>query len=454
MQNPWQRVLLIIGIIAGLVFVIRVSLVANSQPNEDVLVHMPYVRLDPTPTPTPTPTPKPTPKPPPTGDGNQEFRGIWVTRFDWTTSTGADPAKIDEIVNNAAYAGFNAILFQVRGEADAYYTPGLEPWAERLTGTWGQNPGWDPLASLIQKAHARGIQVHAYMNVYPVILGCSTGPSTNPQHFYYGINSAHGQSGGKLRGLMWNGAGSVVCGTSEYQRASPASLYVDNHLLSVGADLLNRYDLDGLHLDHIRYASGASCDPVSLCRYYGHDENCGLSLSCPLSNGGYRDWQRAQVNGTVEKFFDLVAGRNDGLWLTGAVWPTYIDYWGWGYTEGYHDYFQDSKAWLRDDYIDAIMPMLYSWNTTTDPFRLDRWKTLVADYQNSSAGRYVIPGIGGTAFLSFSQIEARINYARQVGTIGHAIFSYGYMEDYGYFDDLANGPYSQPASVPNIPWHN
>ncbi len=444
MWQPRQKLILVVGIVLSMLVIISAAIATSSQANDNELTHMPFVIMAPTPTPTPTPTPKP--------DQKKEFRGLWVTRYDWTTSTGADSGKIDEIVNNASLAGFNVILFQVRGEADAYYASSLEPWSKRLSGTWGQNPGWDPLDLMIQKAHARGIQVHAYINTYPVLIGCSPGPLTNPQHFYYLIKNQHGENDGKLRGLMWNSGGSVACSSSDYQRASPASPFNDDHMLAVAADIL-RYDVDGLHLDHIRYASGTSCDPVSLCRYNDQAENCSQNYSCPLASSSYKDWQRAQVNGTVNKFYQLVANRNENLWLSAAVWPTYVDYWGWGYSQGYHDYFQDSKTWLQDGYIDGIMPMIYSWNTSTDPFRLNRWKTLVADFQNSSDGRYVIPGIGGTAFLSFSEIEARINYARQVGTIGHAIFSYGYMNQYQYFDDLKAGPYSEPASVPNIPWH-
>ncbi|MCA9993477.1 MAG: hypothetical protein KDE29_20985, partial [Anaerolineales bacterium] len=82
-----------------------------------------------------------------------ELRGLWVTRFDWTSyGSPADPAKIDEIVSNAAAAGFNAIFFQVRGAGDAYYTPGREPWAQRVSGgTLGQPPDplWDPLAYFV-----------------------------------------------------------------------------------------------------------------------------------------------------------------------------------------------------------------------------------------------------------------------------------------------------------------
>ncbi len=68
----------------------------------------------------------------------EEVRGIWVTRFDWTNYASADPAQLDAVVDNAAEAGFNVIFFQVRGVADAYYTPGLEPWARRLTGILGK----------------------------------------------------------------------------------------------------------------------------------------------------------------------------------------------------------------------------------------------------------------------------------------------------------------------------
>ena len=91
-----------------------------------------------------------------------EVRAIWVTRFDWTSKSGHEgPEDIDEIVANVAYAGFNTILFQVRGTGDAYYRPGLEPWSRRLNNgeVLGQDPGWDPLGYMIEKAHARGIRV-------------------------------------------------------------------------------------------------------------------------------------------------------------------------------------------------------------------------------------------------------------------------------------------------------
>jgi hypothetical protein len=97
--------------------------------------------------------------------------------------------------------------------------------------------------------------------------------------------------------------------------------------------------------------------------------------------------------------------------------------------------------------------MLYS-GTDRDPntgnFRQERWFALVENFQKDRGSGLVLPGIGTNHYSSFSEIEARINMARSLGTAGHIIFSYGGLEQLDYFDDLANGPYSEPANVPPI----
>lgn len=128
-------------------------------------------RAEPTPTPSVTPSPTPTATSTP---GAVEFRGLWVSRFDWTSSYNpGSPARIDEIVSRAAAANFNALLFQVRGVADAFYSGGLEPWSALLNsdGELGRDPQWDPLGHMVDRAHAAGLQVHAYVNVYPTWSG-------------------------------------------------------------------------------------------------------------------------------------------------------------------------------------------------------------------------------------------------------------------------------------------
>ena len=382
-----------------------------------------------------------------------ELRGLWVTRFDWTSyGSPADPAKIDEIVNNAAAAGFNAIFFQVRGAGDAYYTPGLEPWAQRVSGgTLGQPPDplWDPLAYFVTAAHTHNLQLHAYLNVYPVWDQCtSPPPPTTPPHVYALLEAAHGSSSGQLNGLQWDSDGLVSC--AGYLRATPASLPFADHFVAVAADLVQRYDIDGLHLDHIRYAApNTSCDPVSAAAFGG---DC-------FSSPAYADWQRAQINQLVARLYTELLPQKPGLWLSAAVWPIYQDVWGWGGSQGYSDYYQDSQAWLQGGYIDSLMPMIYPsvYNCPYSGFwTLERWGILAADFQASSAGRFVIPGIG-TGYCTFDEIAARIDLARAAGTAGHALFSYGgLLAGDGvdsYFDDLANGPYALPAGIPTITWH-
>ena len=142
----------------------------------------------------------------------EEVRALWVTRFDWMSANNPDPEKIDELVSDASAAGFNVLYFQVRGEADAYYASKFEPWPRRLTGTLGQDPGWDPLARLVQRAHANDMQVHAYINVYPLWTGCEPPPDdTEPRHLYHLLREHHGTTDGKLNGVQWDSTYAVYC---------------------------------------------------------------------------------------------------------------------------------------------------------------------------------------------------------------------------------------------------
>jgi uncharacterized lipoprotein YddW (UPF0748 family) len=427
------RIVIAISVILGVVLIVAISQALGDQ---DEHTYFPMVRTPP----------------------GTELRGMWVTRFDWTDGVNpAEPAVIDQIVADAALAGFNAIFFQVRGSADAYYQPGPEPWAKRVSGSalglpppdnrWG---GEDPLSYFIRVAHEQGIQLHAYVNVYPVHDSCAPPPHTSPEHLYYKLLQAHGSTSGKANGLQWNSAGGIDC--RSYWRATPASTPADDQFLAVARYLVENYNIDGLHLDHIRYAgANTSCDPVSIS---ASGINC-TGWSTPFS-ASYAEWQRTQVNGTVWKFYNEIILKYPGLWLSAAVWPVYKDYWGWGgFSQGYNDYYQDSKAWIKGGYIDALMPMIYP-GTTKCPddsvWTKERWNLLVENFQGDASGRFIVAGIGAN-YCSFNEIADRIEMARERGIAGHALFSYGALRDRGYFDDLAAGPYAQKADPPQIGWH-
>jgi uncharacterized lipoprotein YddW (UPF0748 family) len=390
----------------------------------------------------------------------EEFRGLWVTRFDWThigyTATTSD---LDTIVDKAASAHFNALLFQVRGTADAYYSSTLEPWAARLTGsttkTLGTNPGIDPLAYMITRAHQSGLQVHAYMNVYPAWLCDRIGPiaTTVPQHPFWQWTYASPYPNRTLQWREWaNGdppaAMNLIpyneggtCGGANfpdgYLWASPANPIVQAHILSVAVDLATRYPIDGLHLDLVRY-SGAnySSDPATMQAF-----SAALQISPNLTLASWQpQFQRDQISGLVARIYSATSAINPDLLLSAAVWPNY--------SSGYNSYYQDSKGWLANNIIDANMPMLYSSDILND---LPAWTVRAQGFIDDAHGRYVFPGISAS-YTDVVHITDRIEAARSLGVKGVALFSYGALNTYDYWDDLANGPFAIPATVPKPDW--
>jgi uncharacterized lipoprotein YddW (UPF0748 family) len=382
-----------------------------------------------------------------------ERRAIWVTRYDWTSLNQVPPPdKIDEIVTRVAEAGFNTIFFQVRGTGDAYYTPGLEPWAARLTGsiteTLGQDPGWDPLAAMLAKAHAAGLELHAYVNVYSAWLPPPEGygelrpPATNPPHMFdrltYGPDHAE-HPGEYGLGPAWRQHEApdkaMELERNKYLWASPGLDQVRDHILAVITDLVRRYKVDGLHLDLVRYAG----------RNYSYDPGSN-ALAGSEKTPARDQWQRDRITDLVRRVKTQLNTVRAGIWLSAAVWPYYLDQWNWGLSEGYADYYQDSKGWLAAGVVDAIAPMLYTGVSN----EFDRWQILMQDFLTGSNSGHVYPGIGAD-YDDFNAIAQRIEVARQASAPGHVIFSYGALNRRDYWAELAAGPYADPASLPVPP---
>ncbi len=379
-----------------------------------------------------------------------EFRALWVTRYDWTRADGtpAQPSALVTIAEQAAAAGFNVLLFQVRGVGDAYYAPGYEPWASRLTGTvtqtLGTPPGFDPLAVLIEAAHARGLQVHAYLNVYPTWL-CRVGAppeGTNPPHPFWTFSRTNGRGWSAWRVYDSGGNPMLLTNCLHYLWATPAWEGMRTHFLGVVTDLVTRYDLDGIHLDLVRYPGlNYSYDPFT------------PEFSDPEARA---EWQREQVNLLVRETYGAVKARRPDAWVTAAVWGVYQNRWGWpSFSQGYSDYYQDSKRWLREGWVDGVMPMLYPAHPSSDcpdstVWTLERFRVLAADFIADAGGRYVFPGIHG-GYACFDDLIGRIQAAREVGARGQAIFAYGPVNSQGYWDDLALQAYLSPAPLPPLP---
>ncbi len=354
-----------------------------------------------------------------------EARALWVTRYDYCDPSGdCDPAKIQTVISKAAYANFNVILFQVRANGDAYYRSHYEPWSERISGTLGMDPGWDPLATAITAAHQSGLELHAYVNVYPVWIN-DTPPlsGTTPLHMYHSFTQTYGSDW-----LQWDADGPMSLRQGHYLWASPGHPAVANHIVTVCQDIVNNYAIDGLHLDNVRYAgSPYSQDPMSLSHY--------AAVSNTMA---YTDWQRAQVTELVSRIYSEVLTAE--IKLSAAVWPYY--------DSGYHNYYQDSLGWLGAGSMDAIAPMLYAGVVLDDNAA---YEAQLAAFVSGAAGRQVWAGITGQ-YDSFQPIADRIQIARWNGAAGQAIFSYRWVDANGYWDDFRNGPYATRVSVPDTPW--
>ena len=165
----------------------------------------------------------------------RELRGVWIAtvfNINWPASQGlsasAGQAGLRALLDTAEGAGLNAVFLQVRAECDAFYDSSLEPWSRYLSGTQGQDPGWDPLAFAVEEAHARGLELHAWMNPYRA--SASRSASNAASHV------ASAQPG-------------MVRTYGDYLWLDPGSDAALAHTLAVVDDVLTRYDIDGMHFD-------------------------------------------------------------------------------------------------------------------------------------------------------------------------------------------------------------
>ena len=224
-----------------------------------------------------------------TTEVSPEFRAAWVHRWEWPHF---DPEtckqKIRTIFDDLQRANFNAVVFQIRGQADVFYPSPDEPWSP-LIGA--KDPGWDPLAFAIEEAHKRGLEFHAYVNPMPlwhtgvtpeshIPEGSDYEPSrlpahTSPEHLYY----RHGPDA-EVSWVCQDATGNPMkVRDNGYYYMAASIPGVQAYIRTVFLDLVERYDIDGIHYDRIRTPGpGYSYDPISVRRFEDSGNPNGLSL--------------------------------------------------------------------------------------------------------------------------------------------------------------------------------
>jgi len=352
-----------------------------------------------------------TPAPP-----KREVRAVWLTTaagLDWPHSTdrAEQQASLREIVRRLKSYNFNTIFFQVRSRGDAYYHSAYEPWADNLTGTLGKDPGWDPLAFLISEAHAVGIEVHAWFNVYKVRANGWV-PLSAPPH----ISRAHPGWVFSYQGEGW---------------LDPGIPDVNNYLLNVVLDLARNYDIDGINWDYLRYPGRDFSDNDSYRRY---------GLGVPRDR-----WRKENLDRFVTTAYErltlikplLKIGASPlGIYGTDTAFVSHAA----------GEYYQDTRTWLRTGKLDYVAPQIY-WVMGGAHGEPD-FSVLVPAWQHLAGERQVYAGIGAYKQDVSREILHEIDFARQSGTAGESFFRYASIAT----DGRLTSRYSEPALIPPMPW--
>lgn len=281
-------------------------------------------------------------------------RAMWVTRFDYET-----PRDIEKIAEACQLAGMNTILFQVRGAATASYKSALEPWSERYN--WA-DPGFDPLATAIEAAHARGLELKAWVNVMPAWWG--TTPPTDPRHVW----QAH-------KDWLWYDQNGKVQPFSDkfYVSLNPCLPEVRRYLASVMRDLVARYDVDGLHLDYIRFPN----DLVPAGTDYPRDARTvklfrGETGKTPdQDRAAWDTWRTEQVTNLLREIRRQVRQEKPDLELSAAVGPEP--------ERALAAHFQDVKTWSHENLVDLVYPMNYTRDPAIFQKRVELWRPIARD---------------------------------------------------------------------------
>ena len=354
-----------------------------------------------------------------------EVRALWVTRASLTS-----PASIAALVDSASASGFNTLLVQVRGRGDAYFANSIEPRADALTG---QPADFDPLDLVLRRAHAQGLRVHAWLDVNLISSATEFSSSRShivwrhpewlmvPRPLAYDLARTDVRSPeyvGKL--ARWTRAADDVEGLF----ASPILPDAATHVVRIVDDLAQRYPVDGVHLDYIRYPGPQFDYSLGALQAFRQDLDAAMTpaerrrfdpssvAALIAATDTYPDrwagFRRSRLNALVMRLRTVVKERRPDAIVSAAVYPDA--------QEALSRRFQDWSMWVENRWIDVVCPMVYTPDAGT-------FAAQVASVRQAAGTRPVWAGIGAYR-LSAAQTVDNILTARRLGANGIVLFSY------------------------------
>ena len=378
---------------------------------------------------------------PPQYSADREFRAAWVAtvaNINWPSKPGLSTAQQQEeaiqLLDFLKAHNFNAVVFQVRPQADALYKSNLEPWSYYLTGTQGKapEPYYDPLQFWVDAAHERGLELHVWLNPY----------------------RAHHVSGGPVTdsSIVKRRSDLVVYLKEGYWWFDPALKGTQDHSNAVVMDIVRRYDIDGVHFDDYFYPYPS----------YNKNEDFPDSVSwAAYQAGGGKlsrgDFRRKAVNDFISKLYSDIKKEKPhvkfglspfGIWRPG--YPASVA----GFDQ-YDVLYADARLWLNEGWIDYFSPQLY-WPINrlqqSFPVLLGWWR------DENKKGRHLWPGMsvgGDTSARNVNEIMSQIMITRGMlpQSKGDIHWSIGQVvRNPPMAKALINGPYKTEALVPASPW--
>lgn len=360
-----------------------------------------------------------------------EFRGAWISTIHQTRYAGMSKTEMqayfNRLLDTLQDAGINVVLFQVRPQSDAWYKSSYEPWSSFITGKSGRNPGWDPLAFLVEACHERNMDLHAWINPYRVRM------TVREEDYKDAFVRKNRQLILRYGRSLW---------------LDPGLPESRNHILKVVREIVAGYDIDGIHLDDYFYpypvAGEQFPDDASFAKYasaqgFGRDERAA--------------WRRDNVNRLVFGLHELISELKP--WVRLGISPFGIhrnerqdpDGSRTSGLSNYDDLYADALLWMNEGWIDYCVPQLY-WEIGHD--RAD-YATLI-DWWGRHRGEsalYVGQDVDRT--MKASQLGAKLQLERENGHFsGNCFFpAYELEADNGHIrQQLREIWHRYPALVP------
>ncbi|MGH8853490.1 MAG: family 10 glycosylhydrolase [Telluria sp.] len=377
----------------------------------------------------------------------REMRGVWISThisLDWPNRTQTptqQQAALKAILDHNKTTGMNAAFLQVRSQADALYPSNFEPWSYYLTNQQGAapSPAWDPLQFAIDETRKRGMEFHAWINPYRAVATASN--QANPAMYAANhVSRAHPE---------WM----LTVGTVKI--LNPGLPAVRDHVVNVIMDIVNRYDVDGIHFDDYFYPNGTTGDDDA----YNADPR-----GFPNTTAGRADWRRDNIDLLIARVNDSI--RAVKPWVKFGVSPSGIyrsstdpaigSPTSAGASQHYSNMFADTRKWIQQGWVDYLAPQVYWFIGQAG----SDYKLLVPWWNDNAYERHMYIGLADykmntAGWTDPNQINNQIALNRANANIsGQVHFRHAFLQGdlLGYRTSLKNLTYARPALLPVMAW--